>query len=161
MKINYLTYWNTAYIVPLFCLFYSASFWQQVAFCPPASTVCIAEMYRLDVFIHVRKPVFRSGALCQYSIHTVMACVSFLMLTHHHSIVPKGQEDAGNHLWPVLKKWQAEICLNWLGKYKNYVFPIYRWNVLLLWLHLRFIFCRLTFSFAKTTYLLLLILVPL
>jgi len=85
-----------------------------VTFCPPASTVCIAEMYGIDVFKNVRKPVFMSGALCQYSLHTVMESVSFLMLTHHHhhSFVPKGQEDAGNHLWPVLKKLQAEMCLN-------------------------------------------------
>jgi len=72
-------------------------------------------MYRLDFFKHVRKPVFMSGALYQYPIHTVMESVSILMLTHHHhhhSTVPEGQEDAGNHLWPVLKKLQAEICLN-------------------------------------------------
>jgi len=86
-----------------------------VASCPPTSTVCIAEMYRLDVFKHVRKPVFMSGALCQYPIPTVMESVSILKLTHHHhhhSIVPEGQKDAVNHLWPFLKKLQAEICLN-------------------------------------------------
>lgn len=84
-----------------------------MAFCPPASNVCIAEMYRLDVFKHMRKAVFMSSALCQYPIHTVMESVSFLMLTHNnHSTVPKGKEDASNHLWPVMKKLLAEICLN-------------------------------------------------
>jgi hypothetical protein len=86
LKINYLTYWNTAYIVPLPLKFYRETFWQQVAFCPPTSTVCIAEERGFDVFTHVVKPLFMNGAICQY-LRVNMLLQNLLVFLCWYSII--------------------------------------------------------------------------